>query len=154
MSDFGLHRLSSDELKRLLRALHRGALPSPVTRSSLIEKGFGNSEGHLSSVVGRDVESAKAMLAAVLAERGTVGHGSVGLVYSGVPAPGTRSRDTLEQVRTCLTAARQRVELYGLGLRDERGLLRTVASLIEGREVRARLVFDLPEAGSPEVESD
>ena len=65
----GLHRVSTEELKRLLRALHRGALSSPVTRWSLIEKGFGNMEGNLKHVVGRDTDSAKAVLFAVLEER-------------------------------------------------------------------------------------
>jgi hypothetical protein len=65
----GLHRVSSDELKRLLRALHRGAISSPVTRWSLIEKGFGNIEGHLHHVVARDKDSAKAVILAVLEER-------------------------------------------------------------------------------------
>jgi len=66
----GIHRVSTDELKRLLRALHRGALGSPVTRAALIEKGFGNIEGHLSHVVGRDTAGARAVIAAVLEERG------------------------------------------------------------------------------------
>lgn len=65
----GIHRVSTDELKRLLRALHRGALSSPVARWSLIEKGFGNIEGHLRHVVGRDTDAAKAVVMAVLEER-------------------------------------------------------------------------------------
>jgi hypothetical protein len=65
----GLHRVSTDELKRLLRALHRGAIASPVARWSLIEKGFGNIEGHLAHVVGRDTDAAKAVIIAVLEER-------------------------------------------------------------------------------------
>ena len=65
----GLHRVSTDDLKRLLRALHRGAICSPVARWSLIEKGFGNIEGHLRHVVGRDTDGAKAVLTAVLEER-------------------------------------------------------------------------------------
>jgi hypothetical protein len=66
----GIHRVSTDELKRLLRALHRGALSSPVNRAALIEKGFGNIEEHLKHVVGRDSAGARAVIAAVLEERG------------------------------------------------------------------------------------
>lgn len=66
---FGIHRVSTDELKRLLRALHRGAISSPVTRWSLIEKGFGNQEGNLDHVIGRDTAAAKALIFAVLQER-------------------------------------------------------------------------------------
>jgi hypothetical protein len=65
----GIHRVSTDHLKRLLRALHRGALASPVTRASLIEKGFGDLEVHLDLIVGRDRPSAQAVVVAVLQER-------------------------------------------------------------------------------------
>ncbi|MFT3923654.1 MAG: hypothetical protein QM778_14075 [Myxococcales bacterium] len=143
MTTSGLHRLPSDELKRLLRALHRGALPSPITRWALIEKGFGNIEGHLEGVVGRDLEAAKAMLAAVLAERASSGVSSVELVYSGIPTPGTRSRDLIEQVRQLLTSATQSVEVYGLRDEDARGLVRTIAAVCDGRDVPGRLVFDV-----------
>jgi hypothetical protein len=143
MSSLGLHRLPVEELKRLLRALHKGALPSPVTRSALIEKAFGNIEGNLDSVVGRDVESAKAMIAAVLAERGPSQSSPAELVYMGVASPGTRSRDLLEQVRELLTSATQSLELYGLVPGEpSRVLLRSVSSVCEGRGVAARLVFD------------
>jgi hypothetical protein len=65
----GMHRVSTDDLKRLLRALHRGVLASPLKRAALVEKGFGDLEGHLSLIVGRDAEAAKAVIVAVLQER-------------------------------------------------------------------------------------
>jgi len=146
-TEFGLHRLSNAELKRLLRALHRGALPSPITRSALIEKAFGHIEGHLDLVVGRDLAAAKALIVAVLSERASDGSGvsqrtSASLVYMGPPAPATRSRDTFEQVRELLASATKSAELYGLGSEEDRGVLRTVAALMAGRDVRVRLVFE------------
>lgn len=66
---FGMHRVSTEELKRLLRALHRGAISSPVSRWSLIEKAFGNIEGNLEHLIGRDTAAAKAVIFAVLEER-------------------------------------------------------------------------------------
>lgn len=142
--EFGLHRLATPELKRLLRALHRGVLPSPISRSSLIEKAFGHIEGHLDLIVGRDVASAKAVIIAVLAEREGDRGQLVSLSYCGVPGPGTRSRDLLEQVRELVASATQSVHLYGLRIGDDRGLLRTLSSLMSGRDVRVRLVFDQP----------
>jgi hypothetical protein len=139
---FGLHRLPEPELKRLLRALHRGALPSPITRSSLIEKAFGHIEGHLDLIVGRDVAAAKALVVAVLAERGSERGPSVQLSYSGVPVAGTRSRDLVDQARELLATAKQSAHLYGLGVGDDRGLLATINSLIAGRDITVRLVFD------------
>lgn len=144
-SEFGLHRVASSELTRLLRALHRGALPSPVTRSALIEKAFGHIEAHLDLVVGRDLAAAKALVVAVLSERaggGTTQKSATSLVYMGPPAPATRSRDTFEQVRELLASATKSVHLYGLSTGDDRGVLRTVQALMSGREVRARLVFE------------
>jgi hypothetical protein len=142
MSNLGLHRVSSEELKRLLRALHRGVLPSPLTRSSLIEKTFGHVEGNLDLLVGRDVEVAKAVIAAVLGERAASHGGRVQLSYMGVPAPGTRSRDLQEQVRELISSATQSLELYGISLSRERGLLRSVAAVLDGRSVATRIVFD------------
>jgi hypothetical protein len=147
-SEYGLHRVSNAELTRLLRALHRGALPSPISRSSLIEKAFGHVEAHLDLLIGRDIAAAKAVLLAVLGERGaeqaTAGarHGATALSYMGPPSPGTRSRDTLEQVRELLASASSSAHLYGLRVDDDRGLLRTVSALIAGRDARVRLVFD------------
>lgn len=68
-SAHGLHHLSSDELRRLLRALHRGVLAPRVSRAQLIEKGFGNIEGHLGALVGREPIVATVAVAAVLQER-------------------------------------------------------------------------------------
>jgi hypothetical protein len=147
-STFGLHRLSTDELKRLLRALHRGALASPITRSSLIEKAFGHIEGHLDLIVGRDEAAAKAIVLAVLGERGAeradidTGRAASELVYMAPPSPGTRSRDLVERVRELLASATTSALVLGLSLDDDRGLVRTAAALIAGRDAHVRLVFD------------
>jgi hypothetical protein len=65
----GMHRVPTEDLKRLLRALYRGVLASPLTRASLVEKGFGDLEGHLGLIVGRDADAAKAVIVGVLYER-------------------------------------------------------------------------------------
>ena len=142
--EFGLHRLATPELTRLLRALHRGVLPSPISRSSLIEKAFGHIEAHLDLVVGRDIAGAKAVVIAVLAERDGERGQLAGLSYCGVPSPGTRSRDLLEQVRELIASATHSVHLYGMRVDDERGLLRTLGALMSGRDVKVRLVFEQP----------
>lgn len=72
--NLGIHRVNTDELKRLLRSLHRGILPSPITRWALIEKAFGNQEGNLRHIVGLDTASAKAVIFAVLEERAAWEH--------------------------------------------------------------------------------
>ena len=146
-SEYGLHRLGDAELKRLLRALHRGALPSPVTRSALIEKAFGHIEAHLDLIVGRDLAAAKALVMAVLAERGAEGpatgsrRGASSLVYMGPASPGTRSRDLIDQARELLSSTTSRAHVLGLRLDDDRGLLRTLAAVIAGRDAHVRIAF-------------
>ena len=88
VGNFGLHRLANPELERLLRALHRGALASPITRSDLIEKAFGHIEGHLDLLVGRDVAAAKALVIAVLGERAAQKAREGKLSFGGLPVPG------------------------------------------------------------------
>jgi hypothetical protein len=150
--EFGLHRLDNHELKRLLKALHRDVFTSPITRSSLIEKAFGHIEAHLDLVVGRDVAGAKAVVIAALNERDGARASGAQMVYCGVPAPGTRSRDMVDQVRDQLAAATQSVHVYGLRLGDDGGLLRTLGALIGGRDVKVRLVFDAVGLAQPEQE--
>lgn len=65
----GLSRVSDDDLKRLLKTLHRGHLRTPITRSGLIEAAFGHIEADLDPMVGRDLPSAQALIVCVLAER-------------------------------------------------------------------------------------
>ncbi|MET0341299.1 MAG: iron-containing alcohol dehydrogenase [Polyangiales bacterium] len=88
VGNFGLHKLANAELERLLRALHRGALVSPITRSDLIEKAFGHIEGHLDLVVGRDVAAAKALVIAVLSERAAQKAREGKPVFGGLAVPG------------------------------------------------------------------
>ena len=66
---YGVTRVSDDELKRLLKALHRNLLRTPITRSGLIEAAFGHLEMELDAMVGRDRASAQALIVCVLAER-------------------------------------------------------------------------------------
>jgi hypothetical protein len=72
--NLGIHRVNTDEMKRLLRSLHRGVIRSPITRADLIEKAFGNQEGNLRLIVGLDTASAKALIVAVLEERAAWEH--------------------------------------------------------------------------------
>lgn len=148
-SAFGLHRLPNAELERLLRALHRGALPSPITRASLIEKAFGHIEGHLDLIVGRDVASAKALVIAVLAERQAAPGAVARLAYCGPAAPGSLSRDLLDHVRELLATTKQKASLYGLRLGGSAELYGTMRALAAGREVSLRLVFEAHGADHP-----
>ena len=65
----GLSRAPTEALLGLLRAVHRGQMTFPVTRSTLIAMGYGDVEATLSTLVGLDERGLRAVLVAVIAER-------------------------------------------------------------------------------------
>ncbi len=65
----GLSRVSTSDLERLLRGIHRELLGFPITRSNLIAGGFGNVEEHLGPLLGLEKVAAQRLIVAVLAER-------------------------------------------------------------------------------------
>jgi hypothetical protein len=64
-----LTRVRTEELERLLRAVHRRTLQSPINRANLIACAFGHIEEHLGVLIGLDLTAAQRVLVAVLAER-------------------------------------------------------------------------------------
>jgi hypothetical protein len=69
MNQRGLSRVPTGELERLLRAMHRDLLPSPISRADLISVGFGNLEEHLGLLIGLERVAAQRLIVAVMAER-------------------------------------------------------------------------------------
>lgn len=69
MKSDALTRVTTDELERLLRAVHRDILEFPVTRANLIACAFGHVEEHLGLLVGLDKTGAQRLIVAALAER-------------------------------------------------------------------------------------
>ncbi len=69
MRSEGLSRVPTVELHRLLRAVHRGTISFPVTRSGLITAAFGNVEEHLGLLIGLEQTPARRVIVAALAER-------------------------------------------------------------------------------------
>jgi hypothetical protein len=65
----GLSKVSEEDLERLLRIVHRAAVPFPITRASLVLCAFGHLEAELDLLVGLDQRGARALLVAVIAER-------------------------------------------------------------------------------------
>lgn len=69
MKSEGFTRVSTGELERLLRAIHRRTLDFPITRSNLIACAFGDLESHLDLLIGMDETAAQRLIVAALAER-------------------------------------------------------------------------------------
>jgi hypothetical protein len=142
MANVGLSRVQSEDLKRLYRLLHRGFFAGTLTRARLIELAFGHLEAELDALVGKEPAVAQALIAAVLAERSHLKAEPPALQYCGVLAPGTRSRDVLEQVRELLGGALESALLFGLGVGDDRRLMKALSAVMEGRHLKVRLVLD------------
>ena len=65
----GMSRVPTPDLEQLLRIVHRGEVPFPLTRGGLIACAVGHLEHELDLLVGRDQAGARALLVAVIAER-------------------------------------------------------------------------------------
>ena len=64
-----LTELSDDDLRNVLRRLHAGALPCPVTTRSLHAAGLSYLVDRVDFLLGLDERAVRAVLIAVLAER-------------------------------------------------------------------------------------
>lgn len=69
MKSEGLRKVSTEQLRRVLKMLYRGQLPSPISRSGLIAAALGDVEQHMEILVGLDHRAAQCVIVAVLAER-------------------------------------------------------------------------------------
>jgi hypothetical protein len=145
----GMTRVSTEDLLRLLKALHRGTLHEPVTRSALIAGAFGHAEGGLGAIVGRDVASAIAIVAAVLAEREHARANKLDLVHQGPAVPGSRSRSIVDHVLELLASATTAIDICGLIPGEAPRFGRTLTALIEARQLRARFIFACPATEDP-----
>jgi hypothetical protein len=78
-----LVRATSVDLVRVVRAIHKGFMPSPITRAHLIASGFGHAEAELEALVGLDPRAALVVVSAVLAERGATKQGNTAMFRLG-----------------------------------------------------------------------
>lgn len=78
-----LVRATSADLVRVVRAIHKGFMPSPITRAHLIASGFGHAEAELEAIVGLDPRAALVVVSVVLAERGAAKQGNAGVFRLG-----------------------------------------------------------------------
>jgi hypothetical protein len=68
-SQFGLTRLSTDQLKRALKLIYQQRLPCPLSRVDLLSRGLNPLADFGDSLFGLDERATCAILSAVLAER-------------------------------------------------------------------------------------
>lgn len=66
----GLKAVKSEDLKRILRAVHRGELPCPINRIGLASTGLLRLGDDLDVLRGLDEPGVRAVIVAVLSERG------------------------------------------------------------------------------------
>ena len=65
----GLKAVKTEDLKRLLKAVHRGEIPCPIDRIGLAVTGLLRLGDDLEILAGLDDRGTKAVLIAVIAER-------------------------------------------------------------------------------------
>ena len=69
MFGIGLTKVPDEDLMLLLRALHRGRLTFPITRSMLFTMGMNQLAEHADPLLGLNEGGVRAVLVTVLAER-------------------------------------------------------------------------------------
>ena len=65
----GLTAVPTHDLKKLLRALHRGQVPCPLRKSTLMTMGMNRLAENASNLAGLDEQGLRAILTCVIAER-------------------------------------------------------------------------------------
>jgi hypothetical protein len=137
----GLHKVSSAELVRLVRAIAREDFADPVTRAALVLAKFGHLEDQLDALVGRDKAAATAILSAVLHERSSAPARAVTGVWSGPAPTGQGTRDVYDSLLELIATAEQSLLLTGADLERDARLLRSLHSAQRGRSLHAVVVL-------------
>ncbi len=65
----GLTGLTTEQLQDLMRRVHRGTLPCPFRRHTLLAMGLNHVADHGDLLIGLDADGVRAVIAAVVAER-------------------------------------------------------------------------------------
>lgn len=150
-ANLGIHRVSRDDLRRLMRTIYQGHLESPISRRGLMLAKFGDIEGNLDCLIGLDAKAALALLGAVLLERGQhQAHSGGGgeLLWAGPGAECHGLREPSDLVAERIAQAERRIVWSGLPTTSRSRLLQTLYAAQRGRslEVDLILVGDMPSA--------
>jgi hypothetical protein len=140
----GLHRLADDDLTRILRALYKEQIASPVQRRGLVLAKLGHLEEHLGALIGHSKTAAIAILSAVLQERRALRGAQASLLWSGPAGTGAGTRDPHEGVQELIATAQQSVLWIGANMHDDARLLRSLHAAQRGRGLEVTLLLDLP----------
>lgn len=143
---FGLHHVATDDLHKVLRAIHRDHLLFPITRGGLVLARFGDLEAHLSALVGLDRAAALAVLMSVLGERSerqtatqSTAQRGCELAFRGAVVPGDGRREPVDHVRELLATAEHSVVWAGIPAASRSRVLTTLHAAQRGRGLDVRL---------------
>lgn len=141
----GLHRVSTTDIKRLLAAIHHNHIPFPITRAGLVVAAFGDLEGDLNALVGRDKAAAVALIGAVLRQRdassGTRRGAAAELLWTGPSAAGHAAREPFESASELIATAKQSILFSGIPATLPSPLLRLMHAAQQGRDLDATVVW-------------
>lgn len=137
----GLHRVPDAELVRLMRALARDQIASPVTRAGLLLARFAANEAQLDALIGLPKNAVLALLGAVLRERQQRVRARIALAWAGAEIGASGARDPFELLSELLATAERNVVWSGARLERDQRLLRTLDAAVETRGLEARVVI-------------
>jgi hypothetical protein len=147
-----LAEVSTSALERLREAIARGAVETPLTRSTLI--GFGiqhQLDGLTAALSGHSRLACLAILDVTLAERAKHNLPSPELVWTGPEGHGATARDTSVVLRSLFESAREHVILAGYSFTHAENVLAPLHDVMQTHGVRATLFVDVTQ---PKVATD
>jgi phosphatidylserine/phosphatidylglycerophosphate/cardiolipin synthase-like enzyme len=113
MSDSGLNRVSTDDLRRLLEILEQDRLQPPLSSSQLHANNLGHLAPHIAVLAGLDRNAVCTVLRVVLAERSQPQEQRVDLVWTGPDSKAGAARYTAVVVDELFEKARKQVLIGG-----------------------------------------
>ncbi len=149
-----LVEVSLPDLERLAHALDRLDGASKLTREALARCHLDALAPPLGALVGREVETVRAVLGAVIAERRRPPSTRVSLVWTGPETRASAARDTAVVVRELFEGATRHVLIAGYAFEKGEAILAPLHAAMRDRGVAVEMFVHLDEAEEAPVDPE
>ena len=148
----GLHRVSDAELLRLLKAINRDQLPSPISRKGLLLAQFAGIESELDVLVGQPKRAALTLLSTVLRdrrERRDRPNAAVHVLWDGPAPSGAGTCSAQQSLAELVATAEHSVVLTGADVERDAAVLRSLHAAQQGRGLDVLVILHAHERLAP-----
>ncbi|MBN1654429.1 MAG: DISARM system phospholipase D-like protein DrmC [Deltaproteobacteria bacterium] len=143
MSDPGLSKVSTDDLRRLLEVVEQGRIEPPLSSSQLHASNLGHIAPHIAILAGLDRKAVYTVLRAVLAERSQPKEPRVDLVWTGPDSKAGTARYTAVVVDELFEKATKHVLIGGYAFDHGEELFEPLYRVMQTRGVITDIFVDV-----------